>query len=140
MPSSTWTDLEFYGQVNALKAGILYATAVTTVSPRYSREIQTPEFGCGLDGLLRHRAGGPARHPERRRLQGLGPGDRSPHPPQLRAVRPRRQESLPRRAGPHVRPHGPRRTCPSPAWSRAWPARRASTSSARRSTTCSAWA
>ena len=51
------TDLEFYGRVNALKAGVLYATAVTTVSPRYSREIQTPEFGCGLDGLLRHRAG-----------------------------------------------------------------------------------
>ena len=50
-------DLEFYGQVNALKAGILYSTAVTTVSPRYSREIQTPEFGCGLDGLLRSRAG-----------------------------------------------------------------------------------
>ena len=50
-------DLEFYGKVNALKAGILYSTAVTTVSPRYSREIQTPEFGCGLDGLLRSRAG-----------------------------------------------------------------------------------
>jgi len=50
-------DLEFYGRVNALKAGILYASAVTTVSPRYSREIQTPEFGCGLDGLLRARAG-----------------------------------------------------------------------------------
>ncbi len=50
-------DLEFFGQVNALKAGILYSTAVTTVSPRYSREIQTPEFGCGLDGLLRSRAG-----------------------------------------------------------------------------------
>ena len=49
-------DLEFYGNVNFLKAGILYADAVTTVSPRYSREIQTPEFGCGLDGLLRHRS------------------------------------------------------------------------------------
>jgi len=49
-------DLEFYGQVNALKAGILYATAVTTVSPSYSREIQTPAFGCGLDGLLRSRS------------------------------------------------------------------------------------
>lgn len=36
-------DLEFYGQVNTLKAGILYSSAVTTVSPRYSREIQTPE-------------------------------------------------------------------------------------------------
>jgi starch synthase len=50
-------DLEYFGRVNALKAGILYSTAVTTVSPRYSREIQTPEFGCGLDGLLRSRAG-----------------------------------------------------------------------------------
>ncbi|MGD0781617.1 MAG: glycogen synthase GlgA [Candidatus Aminicenantales bacterium] len=47
--------LEFWGQVNFLKAGILYASAVTTVSPRYSREIQMPEFGFGLDGLLRRR-------------------------------------------------------------------------------------
>jgi len=46
-------DLEFYGKVNFLKAGILYATAINTVSPRYSQEIQTPEFGYGLDGLLR---------------------------------------------------------------------------------------
>lgn len=50
-------DLEFWGKVNFLKAGILYSTAVSTVSPRYSREIQTPEFGCGLDGLLRSRSG-----------------------------------------------------------------------------------
>jgi len=59
LPDSLFTmnELEFYGKVNALKAGILYSTAVTTVSPRYSREIQTPEFGCGLDGLLRSRAG-----------------------------------------------------------------------------------
>ena len=49
-------DLEFYGKVNALKAGILYASAVSTVSPSYSREIQTPAFGCGLDGLLRSRS------------------------------------------------------------------------------------
>lgn len=46
---------EFYDQVNCLKAGIAYADVVTTVSPRYSREITTEEFGCGLDGLLRHR-------------------------------------------------------------------------------------
>lgn len=50
-------ELEFFGRVNYLKAGILYADAVTTVSPRYAREIQTPEFGCGLDGLLRLRTG-----------------------------------------------------------------------------------
>lgn len=48
-------DLEFYGKVNFLKAGILYSTAVSTVSPRYSQEIQTPEFGYRLDGLLRKR-------------------------------------------------------------------------------------
>jgi starch synthase len=48
-------DLEFYGKVNFLKAGILYSTAVSTVSPRYSQEIQTPEFGQRLDGLLRKR-------------------------------------------------------------------------------------
>ena len=47
--------LEFYGKINFLKAGILYSTAVNTVSPRYSREIQTHEFGFGLDGLLRQR-------------------------------------------------------------------------------------
>jgi starch synthase len=59
LPASLFNmnDLEFYGRVNALKAGILYASAVSTVSPRYSREIQTPEFGCGLDGLLRARSG-----------------------------------------------------------------------------------
>ena len=49
--------VEFYGQVNCVKAGIAYGDAVTTVSPRYAREITTPELGCGLDGLLRERQG-----------------------------------------------------------------------------------
>lgn len=47
--------VEFYGQTNCLKAGIAYADFITTVSPRYAREITTQEFGCGLDGLLRSR-------------------------------------------------------------------------------------
>jgi starch synthase len=47
--------LEFYGRMSFLKGGIAYADAVTTVSPRYAQEIQTPEFGCGMDGLLRSR-------------------------------------------------------------------------------------
>jgi starch synthase len=48
--------LEFYGRLSFLKAGIVWADAVTTVSPTYAREIQTPEFGFGMDGLLRSRA------------------------------------------------------------------------------------
>jgi starch synthase len=47
--------LEFYGRMSFLKGGIAYADAVTTVSPTYAGEIQTPQFGCGLDGLLRKR-------------------------------------------------------------------------------------
>jgi starch synthase len=49
--------LEFYGKVNFMKAGLHYADRITTVSPTYAREIQTPEFGFGMDGLLRSRAG-----------------------------------------------------------------------------------
>ena len=46
--------LEAHGRTNFLKAGCVYADMVNTVSPRYAQEIQTPEFGCGLDGLMRH--------------------------------------------------------------------------------------
>jgi starch synthase len=45
--------LEFYGRMNFLKAGIVGSDRITTVSPRYAREILTPEFGHGLDGALR---------------------------------------------------------------------------------------
>jgi len=48
--------LEYYEQINFLKGGILFADRVTTVSPRYAREIQTPEFGCGLEGVVQTRA------------------------------------------------------------------------------------
>ncbi len=47
--------LEFWGKISLLKAGIVYADAVTTVSPRYAREIQTAEFGMGMEGILRQR-------------------------------------------------------------------------------------
>ena len=48
--------LEFYGRISFLKAGINYATCLTTVSPRYAQEIQTPELGFGFDGILRRRS------------------------------------------------------------------------------------
>jgi starch synthase len=49
--------LEFHGQLSFMKAGLMFADRITTVSPGYAHEITTPEFGCGLDGVLRARAG-----------------------------------------------------------------------------------
>lgn len=58
LPPETYSmqGIEFYGQVNFLKAGIVYADLVNTVSRRYSQEIQTAEFGYGLEGILQYRA------------------------------------------------------------------------------------
>lgn len=55
--SSSAVGFEHHGQVSFLKAGLRYATKLTTVSPTYAREIQTPELGCGLDDVLRRRNG-----------------------------------------------------------------------------------
>jgi starch synthase len=51
----TVDGIEFYGAINMLKQGVLTADAVTTVSPTYAREIQAPEGGAGLEGVLRSR-------------------------------------------------------------------------------------
>ena len=48
-------QLEFWGQLNFLKGGIVFSDAINTVSKKYAEEIQTPEYGFGLDGLLRER-------------------------------------------------------------------------------------
>ena len=48
--------LEFFGNVNLLKGGLLYSDYLTTVSRKYAQEIQTPEYGHGLDGVVRNRA------------------------------------------------------------------------------------
>lgn len=57
LPQGLFTPdgLEFYGGLNFLKSGLMFADAINTVSPTYAREIQTPELGCGLDGVLRFR-------------------------------------------------------------------------------------
>jgi starch synthase len=47
--------LEFFGRVNLLKAGLVFSRVLNTVSSTYSREIQTPDFGHGMDGVLRTR-------------------------------------------------------------------------------------
>jgi starch synthase len=47
--------VEFYGQISYLKTGLRYADRVTTVSPTYAREILTPQFGCGMEGVLAER-------------------------------------------------------------------------------------
>jgi starch synthase len=46
--------MEFHGALNLMKGGLVFSDAISTVSPGYAREIQTTEFGDGLDGLLRH--------------------------------------------------------------------------------------
>ena len=50
--------LEFFGSMNLLKGGIVFADAVSTVSTTYAKEIMTPEFGCGLEGVLAGRPEG----------------------------------------------------------------------------------
>ncbi len=57
LPPSLWhpEGLEFHGQLSFLKGGLVYSDRINTVSPTYAREIQTPRFGYGLEGLLRHR-------------------------------------------------------------------------------------
>ncbi len=51
-----WQQMEFFGDLNMLKSGLSFADLITTVSPSYAREIQTPAAGCGLDGVLRSKA------------------------------------------------------------------------------------
>lgn len=48
--------LEFFGDISLLKGGLVFSDYLTTVSRKYAQEIQTPEYGCGLDGVVRDRA------------------------------------------------------------------------------------
>jgi starch synthase len=57
-----YEGIEYYGRISFMKAGIVWSDAVNTVSPTYAREIQTPEYGYSMDGVLRSRS---------RKLQGI---------------------------------------------------------------------
>lgn len=50
-----WQQMEFFGQLNLMKTGLVFADAVNTVSPRYAEEIQSAPLGCGLEGVLQQR-------------------------------------------------------------------------------------
>ena len=65
--------MEFYGQINCLKGGLVYADKLTTVSPAYATEIQSQAFGCGLEGVLASRRGDLTGI-----LNGIDPDERNP--------------------------------------------------------------
>jgi starch synthase len=105
-------QLEFHGHLNCLKAGVVFSDLISTVSPTYAREIQTPYYGCGLQGALSER---------RDRLCGIVNGcdyrvwdpSRDPHLPahfdadRLAPGKPACKEALQRRLGLAVEPGAP---------------------------------
>jgi len=58
LPPEWWSmnALEFHDQMSFIKGGLIFSDGITTVSPTYAREIQTAEFGCGLEGLMKQRS------------------------------------------------------------------------------------
>ena len=52
----TFEKMEFYGKLNLMKTGVMFADGVSTVSPRYALEIQSQAFGCGMEGVLQFRS------------------------------------------------------------------------------------
>jgi starch synthase len=50
-----WRQMEFFGNLSFLKTGLAFADTISTVSPRYAQEIQSPPLSCGLEGILTHR-------------------------------------------------------------------------------------
>ena len=80
--------LEFYGKLNLLKGGLVFADLLTTVSPTYAREIQTPAYGEGLDGVLRERSADLVGILNGIDHEAWNPATRRRHPEALRRRRP----------------------------------------------------
>ncbi|MCI8341882.1 MAG: glycogen synthase GlgA [Firmicutes bacterium] len=57
VPPYCFENMEFYGQISFMKAGLMYADMISTVSKTYAEEIKTFQYGYGMDGILRHRSG-----------------------------------------------------------------------------------
>ena len=76
LPRAAWSidGVEFHGGVGFLKAGLVAADAITTVSPTYAAEILSPEFGMGLEGVIASRARPGLRHRQRHRHRDVEPG------------------------------------------------------------------
>ena len=83
----TISKMEFFGNVNFLKGALIFSDFITTVSKKYSQEIQTTEFGFGLEGVLRARILDRDRHPERGGLRRVESRDGQVY--SSRATRPR---------------------------------------------------
>ena len=108
-----WRQLEFHGRLNFLKAGLVFADLLSTVSPTYAREIQTPALGCGLDGLLRSR-----QHDLHGIVNGIDLSVWSPSVEPMLAARLRRRDGRGGQGGLQGRlaaPRGPARTPRRPA-------------------------
>lgn len=52
----TFDKMEFYGRLNLMKTGVMFADGIATVSPRYALEIQSPLFGCGMESVMQYRS------------------------------------------------------------------------------------
>ena len=124
-----WRQLEFHGKLCFMKAGLVFADMLSTVSPTYAREIQTPRFGSGLDGLLRDR-----QADLRGIVNGIDTEAWSPsHEPMLAGALRRGERRA--RARPGARPGSSgRRASPSVPTSRC--SRRSAGSTPRRAGTC----
>ena len=105
----TFDKLEQNDKVNFLKGGIVYADAITTVSRTYAEEIQTAEFGNGLEGASAAAQRRSLRHSQWRRLRGVGPGYRSAHRRALYGRQSGREEGVPARPAACLRVEGRRR-------------------------------
>ena len=104
----TPAGIEFYGHLSLLKGGLVFADLLTTVSPTYAREIQSPEFGERLDGVLRERSADLTGILNGLDVQAWNPATDPDLPEAVRSGRPRTaRPPAPRRSG-------ARSGCPTP--------------------------